>query len=1056
MARTYTFETARELLQGRSPGVLQGIDRLLGVAILAAGPLGLAIGHPWMLAAWGWVDQKNELLARLTGMVNSGRDQLHRATGRERHELLGATHAVLVIASFFSALRTQLGPMVDELALNETDKVRLVTGDDSGDNYRWAVEHLFRAEIPVPWAGQGFAENIERHITAFYTDLADRSISFCVGLAAWPSQLEQAPGLTRRLVNAALDRYRAEYAALMAEIPEFEIWTMLGEHQATQTSLARLEVLVTRLTGITSDRNGEIHRILADLNRQVLETRMADLGDTDELTAVTFPQIRDGYIEPRFRWAVMDRTSQPTREDWWSTQAAGIDLATFLAVYLASAEAIELPLVILGHPGAGKSLLTKVCAARLSAAGVDAFVPVRIPLRDVPDPAASIYHQIDTVLQTSTHGRVPWPQLCAVGANRTRVVFLDGLDELMQASGATESRYLRNVIEFQRVEASTSGPVAVVVTSRTVVADLAAIPLGALVIKLEEFSNEQVESWVQVWNQVNSAGMQDGTLHRIDPADLLAYGDLARQPLLLLLMAMVASEKPLPAVHQPARLYRELLDEFVRRELDKPDVAASSLTQSVRHETELWKLGLVAFGMVNRGQQHLHERDLLDDLSALHGLTTPGLARPGGRDLSRVLDPARRLIGRFFFVHTAEADGGSAGRSYEFLHATFADYLIAQHLIEQLRQLHQAYNRPASQQWDDDLLFALLSHRVLATTGSRSIDFFAEEAATEPGIPWVLEQLVKGAQDRWSRGRFDRYDPSGGTYLHRMAAYTANLVLLRIACSEDPVDLDFLCPDGAELTAWWPTQVGLWRSALPASDLAAVTARAGLTDDSRPRLHHASQPSATNLQLDLLAGDQPTALARAAGSAFLGDPLIPEQVPITSIAELAQWLGSSATASRIMIGPLRSAWIELRDQIPASLVAPILATAARAAPVLAYDEVLGLVRWALEFDENDEQVRLPSTALTLLVARHARLLDDIPDLTPQFGGPNLHDPDYRILGLASLVDDENGARLRAHFPDDIFSAVSRSVAGRAAVKLNPRAAQWALSGLAAMLADDHP
>ncbi|MEU4159228.1 hypothetical protein [Actinoplanes sp. NPDC026670] len=1002
------------------------------------------------------MDQKNELLARLNDMVSSGRDRLGRATGRQRHELLGATHAVLVIASFFAALRTELGPVVDELALDETDKVRLVTGDDSGGGYRSAVEYLFGAEIPVPWAGQGFTENTERDITAFYTDLADRTIGFCVGLAAWPTQLEHAPGLTRRLVSAALDRYRAEYAALIVDVPEFEIWAMLGEHHATHTSLARLEELVARLSSVSGEQNDEIRRILADLNRQVLDLPMAELGDTDGLTAVTFPRIRDGYVEPRFRWAVMGRTSQPSREDWWSMQAAGSDLATFLAAYFASIEATELPLVILGHPGAGKSLLTKVCTARLSAAGSDAFVPIRIPLRDVPDPAASIYHQIDSVLQAGTHGRVPWQQLCAAGADRTRVVFLDGLDELMQASGATESRYLRNVMEFQRVEASTSGPVAVVVTSRTVVADLAAIPPGCLVIRLEEFADEQVESWARVWNRANTAGIEDGTLRRIDPASLLAYGELARQPLLLLLMATVATEKPLPAVHQPARLYRELLDDFVRRELDKPDVAVPSLTQSARHEAELWKLGLVAFGMVNRGQQHLHERDLHHDLLALHGPTRPGPARANGRDLSPVLEPARRLLGRFFFVHTAEADGGAAGRSYEFLHATFADYLIAHHLVEQLRQLYAAYARPASQQWDDDLLFALLSHRVLATTGSRSIDFFAEEAAAEPGIAWVLEQLVKGAQERWNRGRFDRYDPSGGTYLHRMAAYTANLVLLRIACSDGPVDLDYLCPDGAQTTVWWPALVGLWRAVLPASDLAAVTARAGLTDESPARLHHASHRGTTDLQLDLLAGDRPTALNRAAGSAFLGDTLILAGVPIASIPELAQWLGSHATASRITAGALRTAWNELRDQIPAPLVGPILATAARAAPALAYDEVLDLVRWARDFAANDRRVRLPSTALMFLIARHSRLVQDIPELIPQFSGSNLEDPDYRILGLASLTDDENGARLRACFPDGFFDLVGVSSAGRAAAALSASAAQWALPGLAAMLADDRP
>ena len=76
-----------------------------------------------------------------------------------------------------------------------------------------------------------------------------------------------------------------------------------------------------------------------------------------------------------------------------------------------------------------------------------------------------------------------------------------------------------------------------------------------------------------------------------------------------------------------------------------------------------------------------------------------------------------------FFIHTAEAEAGEGGRSYEFLHATFADYLIAHHTAEQLRDLHAALSRPSFQQWDDDLAFALLSHRLLAASGARTLDF---------------------------------------------------------------------------------------------------------------------------------------------------------------------------------------------------------------------------------------------------------------------------------------------------------------------------------------------
>ena len=271
------------------------------------------------------------------------------------------------------------------------------------------------------------------------------------------------------------------------------------------------------------------------------------------------------------------------------------------------------------------------------------------------------------------------------------MVLIDGLDELMQATGATESRYLRNVMDFQRTEAVTGGPVAVLLTSRTVVADLAAIPEGCPVVMLDEFTDEQIDAWAERWAEANAAGVARGEVRFIDGPALRGYGDLARQPLLLLLLAIVAAERDLPPGDNSAALYRMLLDDFLRRELVRPDHQATGLAEDQRREAELWKLGLVAFGMLNRGQQHLHEQDLAADLRVLPG-PGPG-AVPAVRDVGRALVPARRLVGRFFFVHTSEADSGEAGRSYEFLHATFADFLVAHHTVELLRDAAAALGR---------------------------------------------------------------------------------------------------------------------------------------------------------------------------------------------------------------------------------------------------------------------------------------------------------------------------------------------------------------------------
>jgi hypothetical protein len=66
------LEAARETLLGECSKTLNLLDKLLGVGILAAGPVGPATGHAWLIAAWGRVDQKSELTARLEETVGAG------------------------------------------------------------------------------------------------------------------------------------------------------------------------------------------------------------------------------------------------------------------------------------------------------------------------------------------------------------------------------------------------------------------------------------------------------------------------------------------------------------------------------------------------------------------------------------------------------------------------------------------------------------------------------------------------------------------------------------------------------------------------------------------------------------------------------------------------------------------------------------------------------------------------------------------------------------------------------------------------------------------------
>ena len=84
---------------------------------------------------------------------------------------------------------------------------------------------------------------------------------------------------------------------------------------------------------------------------------------------------------------------------------------------------------------------------------------------------APIGHQIQQALDEATNERVKWADLSDQSIGTTRVVLLDGLDELLQASSSDRSGYLQEVADFQDAEAESERPLVVIVTSRIMVVD---------------------------------------------------------------------------------------------------------------------------------------------------------------------------------------------------------------------------------------------------------------------------------------------------------------------------------------------------------------------------------------------------------------------------------------------------------------------------------------------------------------------------------------------------------------------------------------------------------
>jgi hypothetical protein len=306
----------------------------------------------------------------------------------------------------------------------------------------------------------------------------------------------------------------------------------------------------------------------------------------------------------------------------------------------------------------------------------------------------------------------------------------------------------------------------------------------------------------------------------------LAHRELAEQPLLLLMLALYDAngntlQRP-PAEIGRTELYGRLLREFATREVLKHAAGLPEEALERAVETELLRLSLVAFAMFNRRSQWVAERDLDTDLSVL--LDSPDRRPPGA--MRAQLTAAQLAVGRFFFVHESRATQGEAlVQTYEFLHATFGEFLVAQLVTRILaaiavREAAAVGSLPGGT--DDGLLHALLSFAVL-TARTPVIGFLGDllgqlGARQRETLTSVLLRLhSRRALYERTESAYKSYEPLPLTATARHAAWSANLVILAVLNAGE-INGSQLFPQDADPAGPWRDQSMMWRSQLTADE----------------------------------------------------------------------------------------------------------------------------------------------------------------------------------------------------------------------------------------------
>ncbi|MBT2401397.1 NACHT domain-containing NTPase [Streptomyces sp. ISL-100] len=786
-----------------------------------------ALGGALSMATGGASDAVLNLFQARGGVLRLGRDltaglreRLGSSERAERTERIAAAHAVLVVTAYFEALGEAEIPFdLAEVRLTRRDQVGLAGSWDYANDL---IQGLVASAAPQPAPHLPY-EQVRDELQSYYFWLSRSVLRFIGGLAVWDrlddtQRDDVTHALGYELSRQAVRRYEELYAQLALEVPEFGFWSGQIEHQATRTGIRQaLTGIESALAGLTTVRRFT-HAAAALATGYQAALPRPILAEGDAPTGVCLPTLGEGYVDPDFRVrAVTEGPHGPAEEEWWETAPVRSDLTEYLAGALTSVASTTAPLVVLGQPGAGKSVLTKILSARLPEAG---FLPVRVILREVPADA-DVQDQIEHAVRATTGERVSWPDLIRAAEGAVPVLLFDGFDELLQATGVSQSDYLVRVARFQQREADQGRPVLALVTSRTAVADRAHYPQGAVALRLEPFRARQVERWLDLWNRLNEPYLTANGLRPLPAAVAARHRALASQPLLLLMLALydatgnalqygAENDDPLGE----AELYEELLASFAVREVAKSATALPQRQLANRVEQELQRLSLISFGMLNRHRQWITTAELEQDLTALLG--RPQSARTDG--FRAPLDQAEIALGRFFFVQKAQAlRDDQRLATYEFLHATFGEYLAARLAVQLLVGLLD--QRPALSLGragvDDDLLYVLLSYAPLSSrqmlrfVGAR-IRHLAPQDRERLG-----ELLVTVMADHRNRTehRFAEYRPTVRATSSRHGVYGANLMMLTVLV-RDGVKASEVFPGDANAAGTWHRYVLLWRSAL--------------------------------------------------------------------------------------------------------------------------------------------------------------------------------------------------------------------------------------------------
>lgn len=816
------------------------------------------------LAFFGKLACGADLLAAKSVLVNTGKAvyelfaQKNPVDFTTRYENAQAAQVLMVFSAYFDSIQLYLPNEWGEIALSDGEKLSITkksleeystwiksrSSERTSQEAKDILEYCLDLRAPLESKSDYRARLID-----FYNILNKQFLFFYDKLSfseeITEAQKDRFMAVFRHLPETAYQNYEKQYVELKNTSEAFRIWADTQEHIGISKQIdVGFRTLSTQIAKYVEEYSCKGTHTLNKYTKLYDDYISDTLVKTAEMNVeasdgVVFPAKKDIFIPQSFKALRYDKRVSLEAEKTWDTVPERDEIGVFIAETLRHSTTGKLPLLILGVPGAGKTLLCHMLAAQILSHEYHVLI---IRLRDtVADD--TITQQINEQIERDFANHCTWDDIADHAVSKPVLLIFDGYDELLQASGRTYANYLSNIVEFQRQQFITSGvQVKCILTSRTTLIDKASIPVGTTVIKLSDFDSGRIWQWSDIWNNYNRSYFE---MHHLDSfsvtPDSKVY-ELAKQPLLLLLLALYdTNENALKknADLTGAQLYDRIIKDFIAREQRK-DSGFSACQDSKQCEiiqAEMYKVSIAALGMYNRRVLYIRSEELEKDLNYL----MPKKDVSEKKEYTGELQNSEKLLGSFFFIHRSDSRGSiqhvdTKNTAYEFLHNTFGEFLTANYIVselyEELDNTRMFLQNGRIRQWklcEEKNWFCALSYAPLSSrpvvvkmVREQAPSYFAEHGLKQEEITSAMEQILREEFEHVISGdaifSLDKILSENGNpfekkaYFFHLACYSLNLLCLGALVCGDA--FSFSCDNHS-----WDKIICLWRYAFSEEEL---------------------------------------------------------------------------------------------------------------------------------------------------------------------------------------------------------------------------------------------